>query len=196
MGAAPKFLPWESWQARSGRPWLMLRRPHSRNRLQRSRQPTRRTWKHSRLRVVWLERGGRRKKRRSRSWQESGPRRPTRPQTSRRNHRPPTGCGWVRIVLLSPKRSEQISSKSPSLLARDGRHFPRRQKHPSRRQLPSSRLPTLRLWRNTKRQLVMLVATTKTRRVPRSSEDAEVEAEASNRQRSSCSHCFLLHDHS
>merc|ERR1712129_323142 len=145
---------------------------------------------------VWLESGGRRRERRSRSWQESGPRKPTRTQTNRRNHKAPTGCGWARIVLLSPKRSGQISSKSPSLLARGGRHFPRRQRHPSRRQLPSSRLPTLRLWRNTKRQLVMLVATTKTRRVPRSSEDAEVEAEASNRQRSSCSHCFLLHDHS
>merc|ERR1712129_592468 len=106
------------------------------------------------------------------------------------------GCGWERIVLLSPRRSERMSPKSPSLLARGGRCFPRRQKLPSRRQLPSSRLPVLRLWRNTKRQLVMLVATTKTRRVPRSSEDAEVEAEASNRQRSSCSHCFLLHDHS
>merc|ERR1712204_146215 len=65
-----------------------------------------------------------------------------------------------------------------------------RQKHPSRRHLPSSRLLMLRHWRNTKRQQVMLVATTKTRRVPRSSEDAEVEAEASNRQRPSCSHCF------
>merc|ERR1712086_538454 len=73
--------------------------------------------------------------------------------------------------------SGQISSKSPSLLARGGRHFPRRQRHPSRRQLPSSRLPTLRLWRNTKRQLVMLVATTKTRRVPRSSEDAVAEVD-------------------
>merc|ERR1712129_233230 len=137
---------------------------------------------------------GRRRERRSRSWQESGPRRPTRTQTSRRNHRPPIGCGWERIVLLSPRRSEQMSPKSPSLLARGGRCFPRRQKLPSRRQLPSSRLPILRLWRNTKRQLAMLVATT-TRRVPRSSEDALAESEASSRQ-SVCSHCFLSHDHS
>merc|ERR1712008_142352 len=55
-------------------------------------------------------------------------------------------------------------------------------------------LPILRLCRNTKRQLAMLVATT-TRRVPRSSEDALAESEASNRQ-SVCSHCFLSHDHS
>merc|ERR1712129_542556 len=144
---------------------------------------------------VWLESGGRRRERRSRSWQESGPRKPTRTQTNRRNHKAPTGCGWARIVLLFPKRSEQMSPKSPSLLARGGRHFPRRQKHPSRRKLPSSRLPTSRLWRNTKRQLAMLVATTKTRRVPRSSEDAVAEAEASN-QRFMCSHCFISHDHS
>merc|ERR1740123_1433495 len=87
--AAAKFLLWESWQARSGRPCLLRRRPHSRKRLQRSRQPTRRTWKHSRPRVVWLESGGRRRERRKQELAgkrskkaDKDPNQPKKPQTA------------------------------------------------------------------------------------------------------------------